>query len=501
MLYEELMFDPSLLLRFTIYRYLEQSQKQILSISQLSDDLDLNYQQSVIELNEIDHELAEIHPEHHSFMLRAGKVNIDNLSATVDEYRYHLLKQAVPFQFILYFLDEEDPTVEKFCEKYYVSRSTVSRKIEKLKKYLKRFNLRFTYTEAGMSGDERLIRIALFDILWLGTRGIDMPLKADNQVIDQLVEHYREYFPLSRTFFGIHELRLFTAIFLKRIERGNFVKYDPRYNFLMKDNPYYDFTSLETLVPVPLTSRQLKGESGFIYFLAHYAPFYTIRDDTSLRQTLHDFEVRDNPVNEFVTEFRQFAKKTLFPDQPGVMDDPLIVGNLLNITFAYFIFRQPFPNIMSQVIPHNDRPSHGEYVLEQNILNFMQSASENPAYQFSRSVHELMGKAFKHLLLPSFNQFPYSENLHVGIAMEHNAIFVRQLYRFLEDLKFVEAEPYDNSLSEDYDLIISSSLLLQKERSHLPIHVLDHNYGEKDLIPLYLLLRNTYDKKNEARKV
>ena len=179
MLYEELMFDASLLLRFNIFKYLNQSTKKILAISQLSEDLDLNYQQSVIELNEVDQELAEIRPDHETIMMRAGKLNLENLNATVDEYRYHLLQQAVPFQFILYFLNDANPTIEQFCEKYFVSRSTVSRKIDKLKKHLKRFNIRFTYTEAGMSGDERLIRLALFDLLWLGTRGIECPINVD----------------------------------------------------------------------------------------------------------------------------------------------------------------------------------------------------------------------------------------------------------------------------------------------------------------------------------
>lgn len=93
MLYEELMFDASLLLRFNIFKYLNQSTKQVLAISQLSEDMDLNYQQSVIELNEIDQELAEIRPNHETIMMRAGKVNLENLNATVDEYRYHLLSR------------------------------------------------------------------------------------------------------------------------------------------------------------------------------------------------------------------------------------------------------------------------------------------------------------------------------------------------------------------------------------------------------------------------
>lgn len=498
MLYEELMLDSSLLLRFNIFKYLNQSTKQILSISQLSEDLELNYQQSVIELNEIDQELAEISPSHETIMMRAGKVNLENLTATIDLYRYHLLKQAVPFQFILYFMNEENPTIEKFCEKYFVSRSTVSRKIDKLKKHLKRFNIRFTYTEAGMSGDERLIRLALFDLLWLGTRGIECPLVVDQHQLEQVMNTYKDYFPLARTYFGTQEIKLFSCINLIRIKNKKFVKYDPRYNFLMKDNPYYDFTSLRDLIEEPLTTRQLKGESSFIYFLAHYSPFYTIRNDSSMKQAIHDFDARPNPVNDFVTEFRLFAKKALFPDRPEVMDDPLVVSNLLNITFGYFIFRQPFPSIVELMMDPNEKQTRGEYILFQNIQNFMQMAKDNPSFSFISSVHPMLTRGFKRLLLPYFNQFPYAKNLKVGIALEHNAIFVRDLYRFLEDLRFINAEPYDISLKDDYDLIISSSSLLKKEKPNIPLYQLDFPYTKNELVPLYIELRKIYDKKNRV---
>ena len=498
MLYEELMFDASLLLRFNIFKYLNQSTKKILAISQLSEDLDLNYQQSVIELNEVDQELAEIRPDHETIMMRAGKLNLENLNATVDEYRYHLLQQAVPFQFILYFLNDANPTIEQFCEKYFVSRSTVSRKIDKLKKHLKRFNIRFTYTEAGMSGDERLIRLALFDLLWLGTRGIECPINVDKHQLNKIIDTYKDYFPLSQTYFGTQEIKLFTSINMVRVQKKKFTKYDPRYNFLMKDNPYYDFTSLRDLIDMPMTTRQLKGETSFIYFLAHYSPFYTIRDDQSMKQALHDFDSRPNPVNDFVTEFRNFAKKVLFPDRPDIMDDPLVVSNMLNITFGYFIFRQPFPSMIELVLDPNAKQTRGEYILFQNIQNFMQMTKENPSYSFISSVHPMITRAFKRLLLPYFNQSPYAHNLKVGIALEHNAIFVRDLYRFLEDLRFIDAEPYDVSLKDDYDLIISSSSLLRKEKPNIPLFQLDFPYTKNELVPLYLELRNIYDKKNRV---
>lgn len=49
------------------------------------------------------------------------------------------------------------------------------------------------------------------------------------------------------------------------------------------------------------------------------------------------------------------------------MDDPLIVANMLNITFGYFIFRQPFPSIIELVMDPNEKQTRGEYILYQNI--------------------------------------------------------------------------------------------------------------------------------------
>lgn len=75
-----------------------------------------------------------------------------------------------------------------------MSRSTVSRKIDKLKKHLKRFNIRFTYTEAGMSGDERLIRLAyLIFVAWHSWNR--MPSKCRSaQQLTKIVDTYKDYF-------------------------------------------------------------------------------------------------------------------------------------------------------------------------------------------------------------------------------------------------------------------------------------------------------------------
>ena len=91
MVYEELMMDASTLLKFELFRKMMFIGRPNYSIAELAQEMNLNYQQTVIDLTEIDKEISEIRPEHESFLIGAGKINCLNLTATIDEYRYYLL--------------------------------------------------------------------------------------------------------------------------------------------------------------------------------------------------------------------------------------------------------------------------------------------------------------------------------------------------------------------------------------------------------------------------
>ena len=160
MFYEELMMDPQTLIKFKLFRRMLTLQNPNHPIAQLAKEMDLSYQQTFIELTEIDQDLHELTPDHLSILGRGGKLQPQNIAATIDEYRFYLLNKSVPFLYVLYMLNEENPTITDFCKKYDVSRSTVSRKFEHLKNHLKQFQLRFTYTESNLVGDERLVRLS-----------------------------------------------------------------------------------------------------------------------------------------------------------------------------------------------------------------------------------------------------------------------------------------------------------------------------------------------------
>lgn len=118
----------------------------------------------------------------------------------------------------------------------------------------------------------------------------------------------------------------------------------------MLNNPYYDFKKFKEHFGDSLAPRQVKAETSYIYFLAHFMPFYTREDDPTLQQTIQDFSTRENPIYPLVTAFIAFAKENFFNERPQILDQPIILGNLINITFAFYIFKQPFPIIQRLVV-------------------------------------------------------------------------------------------------------------------------------------------------------
>lgn len=498
MLYEELMMDSGMLTKFKVFKRITQINQPDISITQLSEELFLNYQQTFIIINEINNDLVKVISTHPSILQKAGKIDSTKMLVMIDEYRYYLLKKSVPFQFILYFLNHDSPSIDDFCQRYYVSRSTVSRKILPLKKHVKQFNLRFTYTEANLSGDERAVRIALFDILWLGTRGTVWPFKSVAlEDAEKLVHAFSEYFPLSRTYLGAKELTYFAAIFLCRTRKKFFVLYDERYNFLMMNNPYYDFERLnKELSPIQaLPSKYSKGESSFIFFLAHYAPFYTLDDDPSLIQTLHDFSSRPNPVYELVQEFLAYAKLNVFKKEPELLDKLNVIGNLLNITFAFYVLRQPLPNLQKLIELPRKRKKLDE-LLEIKIQAFFDEKAKEKEYKFIYTIKASVVTMFKAVLLPIYDKPKHSEHLKIGIAFEHNFLLVRRIYQFLNDLDFVDVSHYQEEMNEQYDLVVSSSLLPRKKYPELPLYFWDLSYNEENLADLYRTVQQVVDKKN-----
>ena len=501
MLYEQLMMDSGTLLKFKIFKSITKIKETNYSISRLSDSLSFNYQQTFMILSEINNDLQLISNNHLSILKKAGKIDRTLLTVSIDEYRYFLLNKSIPFQYLLYIINDDSPTIEAFCQKNFVSRSTVSRKMLPLQQHLKQFKLRFTYTESNLIGDERLVRVALYNSIWLGTRGIAWPFKTSREEAEKFANNVGEYFFLSKSYLAFQEMTFFSAIFLSRIRKKELAKYDKRYDLVMKDNSYYDYQKLNKDIGIlkTLSNEQLKGELSFIFFMSHYTPYYKKIDDPSLVQTIAEFTRKKNPVYSMVNEFLTYSKKEVFLHHSNIPEHPLLLVNLLNVSFIFYVFRQPFPNVQRLVEKHGKRKKAEEF-LEQKIQAFFDKKSQETEYAYLYKVKKYIVQSYKHILLPYFDELQVAEKLNVGIAFGHNYLLVQRIYHFLNHLGFIEASPYEESLNDSYDLVISSTLLPLKAYPDLPIYYWDLSDSEEELLDLYKVLHQLFKTKNTVKE-
>lgn len=134
--------------------------------------------------------------------------------------------------------------------------------------------------------------------------------------------------------------------------------------------------------------------------------------------------------------------------------------------------------------------------LETKIRNFLIKHLNHNVYPYLAMIQSSLIRSLKNVLLPYLDQIQYEKNLKVGIAFEHEFLLVRDLYQFLNRLGFVDAYPYIDEQTTNYDLVISSSLLPLKTYPELPLYFMDLSYGDEELAYLYIRLNKLFKEKN-----
>ncbi|WP_390410367.1 helix-turn-helix domain-containing protein [Lacticaseibacillus jixiensis] len=97
---------------------------------------------------------------------------------SLDHYRFFLLQASLAWQYFDMLVQGHTPNLDQFCAKHFISRSTLTRKTNLLRKLLRRYRIRLNNAKAVIEGDEALVRRAIAEIYWRATRGVRWPFGA-----------------------------------------------------------------------------------------------------------------------------------------------------------------------------------------------------------------------------------------------------------------------------------------------------------------------------------
>ncbi|MDR2465597.1 MAG: helix-turn-helix domain-containing protein, partial [Streptococcaceae bacterium] len=221
MLFNELMFEKSVILRIELFKYCTYEVPDVYSVKHFARHLQLNYQQTIGHFRKINDELKRVNPYQKDILRSNGKVDLTNILVGVDEYRYYLLKHSVPFMLLQEIVNGEEMNIEQFCEKYDISRSTISRKLFALTKFLKQYKIRISYSPLSLIGNEAKIRLTLFYIYWIGNKGLEWPFAIEKQRAVEFIQDNPLIVGLTGSFVGELEVHILSGITLSRIDKGH----------------------------------------------------------------------------------------------------------------------------------------------------------------------------------------------------------------------------------------------------------------------------------------
>ncbi|MDR0920759.1 MAG: helix-turn-helix domain-containing protein [Lactobacillales bacterium] len=495
MLFDELIFDNSTITKFQMYRSLFIQPTDIYQVHFFANLSDLNYQQTVTILSEVDKDLAHVNPNHENVLQRNGKVDLTHLDVGIDEYRNYLLKQSVPFLFLSDVLNEPEMNVEEFCERHQISRSTVSRKLNPLSKFLKKYKIRMTYTPLNLVGNEILIRLTLFYIFWIGVRDIEWPFKVTTEEVDKVTDQFKRFFRIDASYFGRKEIYFVIAVFISRLKHHRYVDDNQEWSTFFNQNEYFSGVLLDGFPE--LTNRELLNETYFVLFLTHFVPYYGVHDEEQLDVTIENFYSLhpQSPLAIMNQRFMDFIQKD-YKVKLDLHEQKMILANILNISFTYSVLNGPFPDFEILGSPlYEANEVHRK--LEKNVEEFFTKLFKESGFSRFKNAKESIIRRYTNLVLPYLYKQGNEEKIKVAIAIERNQILLLRLRNFLKSLNFITVHNFEPEHAADYDLVITSSTSIARDFPCKEIFYWDIEYGQKELMYLYQYLQQEYlDRKN-----
>lgn len=416
----------------------------------------------------------------YALLSKDQKINWQKDKVDFNKYRQFLMKQSIPYQFVLASILHPEQSLDEFCQSRFLSVSTARRTLSPFVKKMGEYNIQVKLSSMSISGNEFAIRCLYFSILWVGSFGEDLLIGEDQQLLDDIKKHLEH----SSTTYVLPQKLLAVLLIAKyRIKAGHIISEDL---FLSIDLPReLDFMTTYFLEFLE-NGNQLHYEyHSFIYFI-HYLPFCADSSDprtlTVLRY-LKNLEIQKTPLARLFNSFFNSLKKHLAPTKPEHLQ--LLKANLFIVFSNFSIQRGKLPILdefnlskMSEIAPQDsDLVNYLKVFICKAVrrkhLNWLNECSENLILYLVFFIDPFWSK---------------EEKLNVTIAPIPNTVVLQQLYKILDMLAFVNYS-INNKIAPDTDVYISTYDTLSPCNNDslylIPYDGLDTQF-EKDLFTFLL---------------
>jgi hypothetical protein len=493
-LLEHLLLEKIAHRKLVLYQILENLPPGTYTVNTIENECEYAYHRVKSLLHEIHNDLQDLSRNNYHLLVENGRINITKELASYTSYQQFLLKNSLPYQFILHSLLEPKDKLQDFCDKHFVSAASVTRTLKPLQAYLRKYNLKLNINQLEFQGEEPIIRMALCNFLWLNCQGqsIEQIFK-ESEAFSSLATQLVQFAPKKDRYVAEKRIRMILSVTLLRIQAQNYIELTNNLSWFMELPP----SVLKACIKQPITEETLHHELQFLALLCFNGPFYSSVADPFTQKALSVIETGDCGLVQFIKEFESYYLNRFVAASETEHNDILRV-NLLCIAANYFLFHQRIPSLFTMV--------HSA-LLEESILfrelftkinRFLIQFAKRQGFTWLEQVTSDIAIIYAHLLLPRYELFNTNQHLKIGLFLDSNYLLTQPLLNFLYGLSFLELIYHQNDQIVDYDFIITTSIFLVPKEANCKQFVYNFSKSDSALIDLYQLLKEEYDRKNAA---
>ena len=489
-MFEELILEEITKRKLTLFSLLARLPDDYYSINFLESNLDFSYSRVSYLLELIQQDLDEIKQEPAVFITEQG-IHYDR-SVSYDQYYQYLITQSIPYLLLLSIIYYPQDNLDDFCRKNFLSKASVIRKSKSLNSYLKQFDIKLNISQLKLSGEERMVRIVLYALVWFTSQNANLPEVEIDINYEKIRSNIGAVFPDSHSYSAGKQMQLLLDIVYLRVINGHYLKEKTAISAYLPTNVEL---SKDFYGPLIQDEAALEAEAQFSALLLIITPNFYSSSDQRFLYLDHYLSQEENQATVLFNEFWHFLE-----DEYGFNKEEhkVIYGNIANIIFPMTILKKAIPGVLTA--NNNDSYLQNKYFVELHgaFKNFFRKISKRKNFSWIGEQITLLAIAFALLLFPTWEKIKQHKIINVGLIVESNYLLTQHLINFLEELNFVKLAPLNDSDSS-YDLIIATSSYLLPENCRVPSFVFRYSLdNHKQYVALYKTLKEIQTEKNNS---
>lgn len=489
---EAMMLEDTSKRKLTLFKLLTKFSNKQHSINFFENRLDYSYSRVVYLLELIQQDLTKMTGE----SIKLFQLNGVHYKQTIsyDMYYQFLITQSVPYQLLISILYYPNDDLTTFCEKNYHSRTTVIRKSKLLSSYFNRFGIKMNTSKLHLYGDERIIRVTFYSLIWLASQGVHLPKIKNNPInYDEITKAISPYFPDSYSYSAHKQISLMVNIIFLRVKAGNILSEKTAIEPYIPTDITYIKTSLGELIE---DKKMLEAEAQFSAYLLISKPNFFRNNDYRLSLLNKYLSTQTNTATKILEEVCTSFREKFLPKDFSWETEPILFGNIANIIFTTIISEKPFPTLFHLI--NHSQYSKNEYYY--HLLTYFkamfQKISKRKNFSWLKESINPLSDTLAALLVSLYESFQSDNILRIALVAESNYLLVQPLAQFIEEMPFVELIAYKYGEFSSFDFIVTTSSYLIPEDCHLPSFVFRFSAdNDEQYIGLYQAIKELRNKK------